>query len=874
MNLTIQTLWAEAGFCPTPAQEQAILHTEGPLYLTAGPGSGKTRVLLWRTLNLIVFHSVSPDHIFLSTFTEKAAHQLKEGLKNYLGAVTNRTNQPYDLSKMYVGTIHSLCQRILQDKKLNANRGKLVRVMDELATYFFFANRQHWRQLLAAGDLYALPETEQHQQINQFFNPQRGGSSRHEAITNLISFFSRLSEEMADVQALFSQTAPDAFVYKLLKMYQRYRQLLQEQPGYEHCDFSLLQQKAFDSINSSPKLSSFFQHIIIDEYQDTNTIQEKLVFKLAEKSKNLCVVGDDDQALYRFRGATVENFVEFPQRSRQYLSIDPVAIPLNTNYRSRQRVVEFYTEFISRNNWKKDRPPTGQYRVHTKQIRANSIDAGVSVIASTFAAPPVVADEIAALVRQLVDTGKVEDPCQIAFLFPSLSSTQVGRMRTALEKVGLSVYAPRAGRFLDTQEAMLVFGVLVHILGKPTRGIYSSQDYNDFHDWLRRSEDEVQALFSKDKGLKEFIAAKQAEIKRVISDYQRLMTMIGDMGWDENEIYDITRMRRPLYDTSGISPQAQKFIGSKFLNDQIKRRQQEKVQDSTVELFTLKDVVTRSTSLDWTLLDLLYRLSGFTAFKRMYDLAEQGIDEGPICNLGLISQYLAKFIELYSPVIPAHFLMDDKLQRLFFMSFTYALYRRGESEFENAEDPFPKGRIPFLTVHQAKGLEFPVVVLGNPRKDDNGPTVTERTIRELMPNDGEPLDRMAGFDIARMFYVALSRAKNLLVIAHYRGQGQVTSPPFREMLDGNFPRIPDFDLATLPVAQPTNDKTPKAYSYTADYLLYEKCPRQYMVFRRYGLVPSRSQMQFFGSLVHRTIEDIHLKLIRQAEDVKQEQTAN
>ena len=112
-NVThIETLWSEADFTPNKSQRKAILHTDGPLFLTAGPGSGKTRVLLWRTVNLIAFHDVRPEEIFLSTFTEKAAFQLREGLRTLLGLVTNFNNTPYDLSKMYVGTVHSpLCQR-------------------------------------------------------------------------------------------------------------------------------------------------------------------------------------------------------------------------------------------------------------------------------------------------------------------------------------------------------------------------------------------------------------------------------------------------------------------------------------------------------------------------------------------------------------------------------------------------------------------------------------------------------------------------------------------------------------------------------------------------------------------------------------------
>src|SRR5207245_1581957 len=147
----------------------------------------------------------------------------------------------------------------------------------------------------------------------------------------------------------------------------------------------------------------------------------------------LCVVGDDDQALYRFRGATVENFVEFAERCRQVLGVAPTTIPLVTNYRSRTRIVSFCDAFIKHCDWRKRRPAQGFHRVTAKGIVAHRNDAGVAVVASTPARSDNVSTEIAGFVRRVIDERKVENANQIAFLYPSLKSPHVKRMVAALE---------------------------------------------------------------------------------------------------------------------------------------------------------------------------------------------------------------------------------------------------------------------------------------------------------------------------------------------------------------------------------------------------------------------------------------------------------
>lgn len=869
--LNLESLWKLNKFEPNNQQKDAIGHIDGPLYITAGPGSGKTRVLLWRTVNLIVFKGVKPEEIFLSTFTEKAAHQLQEGLRVLLGYATNINMQPYDLSKMYIGTVHSLCRRMLDDRRKflqDFHSSPTPSLLDELSQYFHISRSKNWKKYQASVDL--ADNLDANTLICQIFQDNR--PSKHAAVSSCISFFNRCSEECIDpieaIQTLSnsskelktflqSNNLSQEGLIKSFTLYKAYKDSLIRNEKLRNTDFSLLQQEAYQLLCDRPEASKHFKYIIIDEYQDTNTIQEKIFFKLAEPTKNICVVGDDDQALYRFRGATVENFVEFPSRCQKYLGENPKPISLSTNYRSRKKIVDFYSTFIEQIDWRRNSEDGGFFRVMDKGIQAFNEDDHVSIVASSPDNSEAVSIEIAKLVKDLIDQKKVEDPNQIAFLYPSLKTVHLERMKKALEDLGLRVYAPRAGTFLEVPESIDIFGLISLILGQPPIEGDWGGDYGSFVGWLRLIDDNAKQLTKEDQYLKLFVTNKKEEVATACKDYLVLKRIVEREGWSFTEPFDIERMKQKLKNAPSLSRTAQNLIGSSYLDMSIKKRK------DVGKPYSLDYILKRVTSLDWSLLDLYYRLTGFTHFKEMFDLAESGEDEGPICNLSLISQYLARFVDDFIPMLTADLLVDGTFHKVFYFSFLFAIFRLGETEYENAEDPFPKGRIPFLTIHQAKGLEFPVVVLGNPSRRRHDPGFVDKAVYPFCENkNGEPLSRQADFDIMRMFYVALSRAQNLMVIAHFKGPGQSVNEPFKSLLDSNFPRIPQLDLDSIPTYISKKDDLPKMYSYTSDFLMYKKCPRQYMIFRKYEFVPSRAQTMFFGSLVHQTLEDLHHEIIR------------
>jgi len=866
----IEDLWKEAKFTPNHDQEEAIRHIEGPLFLAAGPGSGKTRVLLWRTLNLIVYQNIEPEEIFLATFTEKAAAQLKEGLLSYLALVTNRTGKAYDISSMSIGTVHSICQKLLTDRRFNRTRQHPPVLMDELGQYFFVYRRAFWDSLCIAAGF--ADGDEGIQEINRFFkNPPKGepSKSRHKAAVEIIALFNRFSEEYLDPDACATE---DQTLKKILKMYGAYMKKLDDE---KKVDFSLLQKKAFDYISSIDKSGGIFKHVIVDEYQDTNTIQEKLFFTIAAEHKNICVVGDDDQALYRFRGATVENLVQFESRCKKYLKQEARRINLSTNYRSRTQIVKAYTDYMELTDWKN--PSGDSYRVENKNIKANSTDTRTAVVVSEKKEASQVYRDIVEFVYKLKQEGKISDYSECAFLFPAIRgwngapNSRVQGFKEAFKQFNddnnftgkdeeIKIYAPRAGRFLDLDEARAVWGMLLLVFTRPHYGSEISGDLMNFRSWLEECKHYAKEICDEDKQLAEFIEDRKAEVNTAVKDYEILNDTMTKNGWNNKTVYN-KNMSRILAGASGLSEKAKRSITNKFFNDLVDARIKEG------NPFTIDYIINRTSSLDWSVLDFFYQLTGFEHFRKMIDLAENHGDEGPICNLSLIANYLAKFQEEYSPVITAGFLHEDKFSNALYSSFTYALWRLAETEFEDKDDPFPKGRVSFLTIHQSKGLEFPVVVLGSLFRNESEADMKEDIIRKLLhkENTGEPLDRITKFDNMRVFYVALSRAENLLILPQYT-RAKAATEEFKELIEhSSFKEIKDFKFSDIDKPEKKDKKITEIYSYTSDYMLYKRCPRQYMFLRKYQFAGSRTQTMMFGSLVHQTIEDLHHLLINQRE---------
>ena len=290
-----------------PSQREAVAATEGPLLVVAGAGSGKTRVLTYRIAYLIRELGVSPYSILAITFTNKAANEMKERVGLLVGAVSRG---------MWVSTFHSACVRILRRHASMLGYRNAFSIYDDIDA----------RRLVqyCVRDLDLDPKR---------FPPKGIRAAISDAKNELIDYES------------FAQQGNGFYHEKVADVYRLYQQRLLEASAMDFDDLLMVTVELLGAF--PPVLDEYqdrFRYVLVDEYQDTNHAQYRLVQLLAAKHRNLCVVGDSDQSIYSFRGADVRNILEFEKDYR-----DARVVVLDRNYRSTQTILDAANAVIANN---------------------------------------------------------------------------------------------------------------------------------------------------------------------------------------------------------------------------------------------------------------------------------------------------------------------------------------------------------------------------------------------------------------------------------------------------------------------------------------------------------------------------------------------
>ncbi len=297
-----------------PQQYQAVCHYEGPLLILAGAGSGKTRVLTHRVAWLIEEKNVNPWNIMAITFTNKAAGEMRDRVEAMLGGA---------LGGVWVATFHSTCVRILR------------RYIDRIGFENNFTIYDSEDQKSVIKEICKRLQIDTKLYRERFFMAE----------------ISAAKDEMLSPVDYALKAQGDQRMQKVAEVYKEYQRQLFDNNAL---DFDDLICRTVELFQSCPEVLEQYQErfrfIMVDEYQDTNTAQFKLVSLLAAKYRNLCVVGDDDQSIYRFRGANIGNILNFEQ-----FFPDAEVIRLEQNYRSTQNILNAANAVISHNKGRKEK---------------------------------------------------------------------------------------------------------------------------------------------------------------------------------------------------------------------------------------------------------------------------------------------------------------------------------------------------------------------------------------------------------------------------------------------------------------------------------------------------------------------------------------
>ena len=314
-----------------PPQQEAVFHTEGPLLILAGAGSGKTRVLTHRIAHLIADKGVNPFNILAITFTNKAAQEMRERVDKLTGA---------DGMSVWVATFHSTCVRILR------------RYIDRLG----YDNR------------FTIYDSDDQKTLMKEICRKLNIDTKKYKERSLLAQISHAKDEMITPDEMEMNAGGDFNQKKVAQVYREYQAALKSNNALDFDDLLVKTVELFQ--NCGDVLESYqekFRYIMVDEYQDTNTVQFKFVSLLAARYGNLCVVGDDDQSIYKVRGANIGNILGFER-----VFPDAKVIRLEQNYRSTKNILNAANEVIANNAARKEKRlwtenPEGE-KLHFRQF--------------------------------------------------------------------------------------------------------------------------------------------------------------------------------------------------------------------------------------------------------------------------------------------------------------------------------------------------------------------------------------------------------------------------------------------------------------------------------------------------------------------------
>lgn len=800
-------------------QLEAIQFGEGPLLIIAGAGTGKTTVITERIKYLITSGLAKPSEILALTFTEKAAKEMEERVD---------VAMPLGYTQMWIMTFHSFCDRVLRDEAVHIGLDPRYRLMTEAEAI-----------MLLRKNLFNLD-------LNYF----RPLGNPNKFLDGMLKHFSRLKDEDASPSEYIAWTKAQSAKRKAQsdkEEIEKYLELAGVYKAYEELkikegvmDFGDLISNCLKLFRERPNVlndyRARFKYILVDEFQDTNFSQNELVLLLAGEKKNLTVVADDDQAIYRWRGAAISNVIQLRKRIPQ-----TKIVVLTKNYRSTQEILDKAYQLIQNNN--PDRLEVKE-KIEKKLIS----------------------------IRDKGDKGDRRDKRGIEFIHADRVENEAEAVAKEIEKLSVvSCQTSDTSLQLSDTSRQTDKGTLRAEDWKLKTG-YSFKDFAILVRANNHADAFIRALARHGipyQFLGPGMLFRQPEVKDLIAylevlyNFENSIAMYRVLGMDFFELDG--------RDLATINNFARKNNLSLF-------EACEKVVEEKVFVGEkTKETITRLVNIIHRHFDLLKKE---TAGQIIYNFLEESGLLKRIADYKTVAEEkkvnnIAKFFDKLRSYEVDH--EDASVAAV--VDWINLSIELGESPLASDIDWTENNAVNILTIHSAKGLEFPVVFLVN-LVGQRFPTIErkeqiplpEELIKEILPEGDYHLQ-----EERRLFYVGMTRAKDQLYLtaADYYGEGKREKKisPFvfetigEEALISQSSAISNqisiFDFKSSPISNiefPISN-TPITYLSYSQIDTFNICPLQYKYKFLLRIPTPPSGAASFGSVIHETMRDFYQRVL-------------
>lgn len=817
--------------------QQKVVEYNGnkPLLVEAGPGSGKTRVIIERVKFLINELKVNPSSLLVITFTRKAANELKDRLSEDI---------PKNIiNKMQISTIHSFCLDFLK------KRGNVTNLIDDDSGEKRRLFIQKYKYKLGFKNEFYLADYQIPSVINKFdeyttfkvdidglidyIKQTRPIDKEYVDFVNSFKFFP--SKKVRENEK-FKKSWYNARFLQTPKAYVKYLELLDL---FNAVDYNTVQIKFLESLKENPETQ--YTNILVDEFQDTDPVQAEIFEILLKNAESFTAVGDVDQSIYSFRGSFRDYFEEF------YNKYNAELISLNYNYRSTNNIIRTSEAFIK-----------PQRKEYSKKylVGARNEDKASYILESLD--PQEEAQKIFNLIKDLKDNGKIRQYSDVAILYRSIvSNKNIPFLIDKFKKNDISYHISGTEDLIESDEVKSILTLFYYIARKLDHSYGMS---NLEKEWLN-----LRAFCGIDFIPK--FRKLSVETKRYLMELQ------------ENFENDVLKTEKEVYfELTGKKSRKKKFNGVFTRNEDVLIEIFKRVNKPVVDLDLIEDAGDREffTELEklrenvfssdeedkLTILEVYYELLNLCGY--FDDLViNNGDYEFELENLSKISRTIFN----YESIISA----NDVRGLFFFLTNVIEGYGTSSSAVDGVQ---------LMTVHKAKGLEFPVTIVSS-LSEYNFPLAPRDPMREkdninkddtfYTPNkfleykDCSEADEV-NLGLAeenRVIYVAMTRAQDILVLSVV---GKMPEEICR--ISNYFNKNLDLDNISVSSvgSKPEENKLNLSYSSFADY---NNCPWRYNLLNKLHFKVSQKEVTKMGSIIHEALDVINQE-IKDAGEISKE----